>query len=253
MEKTPEAQVTQLPKTDSETNESLKVSEPLNATITLITPKDLDKTSERLGIRYFETSVSLIKAIAWPFIVLLLFVILHEPIIKLIKLLPDRVAQSTKISVGSLSFEIQQAATASGNPELADLIGGLSTSAIEELLSLGKSFHRYVGSNDEEQIYYIPNETIKRTLLELEKAGLLKFDMPMDEFDRFLNGLNLVRVNPNDVNDTGYKPTRPLSPDEKNKLKAQDYSLTPVGKRAFELITEVVAQNIKKVPPSEAK
>jgi hypothetical protein len=60
-------------------------------------------------------------------------------------------------------------------------------------------------------------------------------------------------VNPDKADDTSYRPTRPLTQAEKTKLTQQHFSLSPLGTRAFDLITEVVAQNIKKPGPPNVK
>jgi hypothetical protein len=104
----------------------------------------------------------------------------------ILTVLPDKISESKKFKVGSLSFELQEGARATGNPELAKLIGGLSTEAMKTLLRSSKNRFQLLVSYIPEHgspEYFLPDRHTEETLLELERARLLKFDEVLGERD----------------------------------------------------------------------
>ena len=138
------------------------------------------------GKSNFENVNDLIRATMWPLIVLIFFFAYNTEFNKIIKLIPDRLEQSSKISIGSLSFEIERTAKLTGNEELADIVKNLSEDGIRKLLTLGTGSHALIahgsfieGSISETSFNTPPDLDV---LLELEKNGLIKGDEPLDKF-----------------------------------------------------------------------
>jgi vacuolar-type H+-ATPase subunit I/STV1 len=104
----------------------------------------------------------------------------------------------------------------------------------------------YASANDAFDNIYIPDEEHKNTLAELEKAGLITFTEPRAEFDKFIAGLQLENAHPDFKESKSYKATRPLTEEEKRRLKSEEYQLTDQGKKAYALIIEGVKQSLNK-------
>ena len=223
-----------------------KKQPPLEANITLITPEKNPSKTSIFDLKTFEAFVALVKALAWPLLILYLFAVLRVPLTKTIELLPQKFSESTKFSVGSLSFEIQQSAEARGNPELGKLIGGLSPKAVETLLKIGKTTTSLVSYSPDSQTYYLLDDQEMDALSELDNKNIVEFiGMPFDEFRRFLENLHLKKQE----NRLGFNPTRRLTVQEEDALKKQNYRLTEEGQKAFDLIIQVVSQQLEN-PPS---
>ncbi len=224
------------------------------ATITLVLPPAPEPiSSSRLNVRHVEAFVSLMKVIIWPLVILFFFWMLYAPLIRMIGILPDKLLASTKVSVGSLSFEIQQSARAAGSPELAQLISGLSPLAIEQLLNTARSRQQLAGRGGEPQSYTMPSAVEMGAVRELEKKGLLQFERPPDEFDRFLKSLPLDEDNVIGGERIWYRARRPLTSSEETELTDQVYYLTESGKRVFDLIIAAVSQELQQPPSSKVE
>lgn len=219
-----------------------------DACVTLLTARETNQPSGRLSIKHLEVFVSFMKVMVWPALILILFLWLRGPITKTVEVLPERISKSTKLTVWNLSIEIQQAAQNSGHPELAEIIGELSPRAIETLLRIAKDKHGLVATGDGQSVYFLPTSEEMDALLELERKGLLRFELPPQDFNNFAQRL------PWEINQqTGeYRPTRPLTQAEKEKLLQQQYYLTDIGRTTFDLIIQVAAQEFHN-PASGAK
>jgi len=122
-----------------------------------------------------------------------------------------------------------------------------SPRAVEELLKIQPDgAWAYTSTNDAFDNIYIPYEEQKNTLAELEKAGLITFTEPRDEFDKFIAGLQLENTHPDVKGSKSYRATRPLTEEEKRRLRSEEYRLTDQGKKAYALIIEGVKQSLNK-------
>lgn len=200
---------------------------------------------ESKQLKYFTIATEFVKAIAWPSVILYLFHVLHVPIMNIVAVLPSKITQSTKVSVGSLSFEIQQAAIAAGTPQTAALIGDLSPSAIKLIMKIGDDHHLFIGVSDRNAgKCFVPSPTPE--LSELEAKGLIEYDEDPKSFDIFLEGLSVPR-------DGIIFDLSGFTEDQRQRMLKQGYRLSDKGKRAFELIVEAVAQLLQKTNDVAAK
>ncbi|MDQ2854886.1 MAG: hypothetical protein M3R68_01040 [Acidobacteriota bacterium] len=218
------------------------------AEVTLVTPKESTGKPENLRLKYFELSVSLIKAAAWPLLALIVLWWLRAPISAITQRLPDMIehADSVKLSAGTggVAVELQRAAQAAaraaGRPELAERMGDLSPAAIAELIRANTSRMMIVGTGFEANSYSLPSEEQLKVAMELEKKGLVEFGpMPYDQFDAYLKQLPL-KVDERPGDRKLYRATRPLTPIEDQKLKEEYYRLTKNGEQVYKFIVDSI-------------
>jgi hypothetical protein len=105
--------------------------------------------------------------------------------------LPNKFSETTRVSVGSLSFEIQESARAAGNPELADMINGLSAQAIALLLQIDTTKAGFIHYNPDRPVYYLPEQQEWNAMQELESKDLVEFKEPVKPFRDFVDSLGL--------------------------------------------------------------
>jgi len=221
-----------------------------DALVTLVTPKESSGKPENLKLKYFELTVSLIKAAAWPVLILFVLWWLRAPIRTIAHKLPQMIehADSVKLSAGTggLAVELQRAAQAAareaGRPELAERIGDLSPAAIAELIRQNVSSQIIVGTGIEPNTYTFPTDEEYKVIFELEKKGLLKFGpMTFEQFEAFIKQLPLK---PEGLlgERQSYRASRPLTPDEERKLKEQYYRLTDGGEQVYKFIVNSIIQ-----------
>jgi len=199
------------------------------------------------GVKAFT---SFIKAIAWPFVVLLLFFCLRHPLTIAADAIGERMTKVTKFTAGKFSFEVERAAKASGAPELGKLIGDLSSDAITELLTISNSTWVYAGEASDAETIVLPEVSDERVLEELAKSGLLKFAEDHEKYKRFLASLSLVPTyGPKELR--YFRVPTTLTREQLTHLKKQEYSLTDKGLKAFGLIVRAVKNSLKGEERSE--
>jgi len=150
--------------------ESPDRSKSKSRTVELIVQRPVKDNNVSNLIRYIDRIVALTKAFAWPLLCLSLFMYLRHPIIAVASQMPTIISQSSKLSVGTLSFEIRERADATGNRELGALIEGLSPEAVEDLLKIGRNSWIQLISREERRgrdRYFFPTEKRLRSLIEL--------------------------------------------------------------------------------------
>lgn len=214
----------------------------------------------------FENINDLIGTILWPVLILIFFVIYRKQISYVAQLLLNKLELSSKISVGSLSFEIEKTAKQYGNFGLGKIIKNLTEPSIRKLLTLGSGRHSMIvrgtkfTEGKSESSFIIPNDY--EIFLELEKNGLVKFDEPFDGFLTFFKRLNPDeriqykskqgishdhRLDLSDIKYTEFSiPVSKLSSDQFKKIDSYGLELSESGKKAFEIIVQVISEQIKK-------
>lgn len=219
----------------------------IDATIHLV-QKEPDKLSSQADTRlkYFENLIALIKVIIWPIIALILFISLHTPLMKILDTLPPLVEESTKLSYGDFSLEIEQRAIAGGYPELAEVLSLLSPEALEVLLQTSNGQSSLVSYSSDKQAIFFPSRRSMDGLVELAEKQLINFTLPLEDYISFKDSV-LVESNYTGTDDrSAYTPSRTLSDDEFKKITTQRYELTPQGVTARFLIIQTVIQLLEK-------
>jgi hypothetical protein len=212
----------------------------------------------------FENVNDLLKAVLWPVIVLVVFLTYKEELNKIFQMIPEKLENSSKISVGSLSFEIEKTARRAGNAELGGIIHNLSEDGIRQLLTLGSGRHSIVVRHDPDQFnnfqknYSLPVNM--KVLIELEESSLLKADEPLEAFNKFF-----MTLNPDEK--MVYKSGSILSSEEKHiqneqkitqftisesklsqaqlqRIERMGVELSESGVKAFRIIVGVISEQI---------
>jgi hypothetical protein len=223
--------------------------------------RKIDMTEQRKTT--FENINDLFKAILWPLIVLIIFFSYKAELNDIIRLIPKKLESSSKISVGSLSFEIEKTARKTGNEELGEIIKNLSEGSIRKLLTLGSGRHSVMIRNDvneynKEKSYTLPRDF--NILIELEKNGLLKADEPLDQFLSFFKRLKPEEKIWYMSNSGSTSRSRDSTFDEKvvdltistSKINSKELEridrfgieLSEMGKKAFGIIVKVISEQI---------
>jgi len=206
----------------------------------------------------FENINDLLKAVLWPLVVVIVLVSYNSDI-------TDMFRNSSKVSLGDFSMEIQREAKSRGASELSSVITELSISGIKRLLSMGNSsWYNIVGESQEidaaTTAFYLPADL--DSWIELEKAGLVKGENfkiadAVEEFKKL--GAEEKKIY---FNDDGYTtssasseyphsgiqyqlPASRLDNKTRQNIRRFSMQLTERGKKALDIIIETTARQIK--------
>ena len=190
-----------------------------------------------------EIVVGLIRTMTVPVLIVFVLTIFHGAIWRIINMLPDKFDQADKASAFGITLEIQEKASATGAPELAPLIGTLSQPALRYLLStsVGTGLFGWTGADDAKVYIATDNEKME-SLKELEAKSFMVCNYPISAWEKkFAEDMVPAGSQPNNFE------LRPeLQKDyiiEERKLA--DYcKLSAAGTKAYELIVQVVSQQI---------
>lgn len=204
------------------------------------------------ALKLFEALTNFIKAAAWPLIAIAVFLEFRQPIREAVAVIPKKMSESQKLTVGSLSIEIEKRANAVGDPELATLIDGLSPQAIELMLRLKREGTSVASSSggDEPSIYYFPKAEEYLTLKELDLKHLIDPGVDLTEYRKFVE--TKLRLMGDSGNRDNYQPRRPLTPEEKHEIWKAQYRLSERGAKAVQLIISAVSRELQKPPAATA-
>lgn len=101
------------------------------------------------GIK-FSQLLELVKVLIWPLLIIGFFSLFYSPLSASIRLLPEKLRESKKISIGSLSLEIQEVVVQKGDSRAAASLRKLPQPAIQLLLNTGHMPSRLVTTNDKD-------------------------------------------------------------------------------------------------------
>lgn len=208
------------------------------------------------GADTFGNIVKLIQSLAWPGLVLLLFIFYRDPFSRTIDQVPDLVGHATEMKVGSVSLEIEQKAESSNDTRLADALKGLSPDARRILLERGDSYMRIWSAVDNHGTTYYTRSNITPGFQELVQRKLVEFIGPRKPDGSELiiptekdpKSLHLMPA-PGAISYGGntppeiFKASEALTPDELAWLNQEEYRLTELGKKAFDVIVDVVTHS----------
>lgn len=219
----------------------------IHATITHEPKTDQPKSNRLLDT--LAVIVALMKAIAWPILALVFFILFDNPIRRTIALIPDKLEKADKATIGSLSWEIQRRAREQGGSDLAMRVGNLSSAAVEELIKTPRDgsmgFVSTYARPDVPTAYIVPADSRMKGFRELESAQLLKFREPLSQWLDYLASLPMRedKTSPVPYGRT-LIPVRPLTGERKRRLEEQSYELTPKGTLAVEAIVKAVGEQL---------
>jgi hypothetical protein len=216
------------------------------------------------GKSTFENINDLLRALAWPLLILLAFLVYRTEFNAVIRLIPEKIRSSSKITVGSLSLEIERTAREQGETELGAIIQNLSEPGIRKLLTLGSGSHSLAVRDDidrqgrQKNALSLPPDLAD--FLELEKSGLLDADEPIETYAAYFRSLadkstryrspeGNTSDRPATANNVKFDhysiPTDRLTAAEKQHLEQQSVWLSEKGRKAFDIIVKVVGEQIQ--------
>lgn len=204
------------------------------------------------AIKLLEAGARLIASLAWPLLILFVFLSLRHQITAVFSAIPTKLSESTKFAIGSLSFEMNQTAKQTGDPQLPKLIEELSANALTVLMVTGNSSKYFAYAEPGDNEYFFPGKDTLDAMNELEKKKMLTFDVPMEQYMKSIADLGfdtrvkesvdeLVRGDPQ----MSYGAGRKLTGNDVKALQRQQYKLSASGKKAFRLVVDAVTKNLK--------
>jgi hypothetical protein len=214
-------------------------------------PSTIKETNNKGEI--FSNIVKLVQALAWPALAFFLFIFYRDPFSRSIEQIPDLIGHASEMKLGSVSFKIEQKAQASSDTKLADALRGLSPDARRILLERGDSYMNIWTPVDVDGVTVYSRPKISAAFQELLDRKLVEFTGPRNS-----NGMEPVSSTRKDPRDLGlvlaqgaitwagdvvhedFKPSRALTQADLDWLKHESYRLTELGKKAFDVIVDVV-------------
>lgn len=207
----------------------------------------------------FENINDLLKASLWPLIVIIVLITYHSDI-------SDMFKNSSKVSLGSFTMEMQREAKNKGSEELSQIISELSVPGIKRLLSMGTSGSFGIVGVSRAYEGHSEGYTLSPDVSswkELIKAGLvsetnLKIDELIKKFENL--GAEESNIYYNDEGESSpmydskypyegklyFIATNKLTENTKTELENSSVALTANGRKALDIIVETTARQIKK-------
>lgn len=224
-------------------------TEDFNATLTLIQSRE--QPERGLWIKGVEATVNLVKAVIWPALILYVFFALHVPIDQILSELPEKLSEAQKISVGSLSLEVQAQAKRTGGMELAVTLQNLSPKAVALLININRAYWAVYSLDMQERKIFGPSPERVKLVAELQSQNLLVFSEDPLAFDKFLKTLQLTKTSEGRTSEHGeeqpaeYKLTRDLTEEENKRLQREQIHLTELGASAFDSVVAAVVEQLR--------
>lgn len=210
-------------------------------------------SGESKRLEWIKTSTALSKVLIWPIVLIARLLWFHEPISDVVRILPQKIAAADKLSIFSLSVEIQRRAAERGRPAIATKLKQVSAPAIEELLKIGRTSRVGILQTVSDPVsarYSIPSEHDLAVLRELESKELLEVvhwsnkteeKLRLDDFVRVVRRIPGARFTKDNL---GGSWSFSVSPEEAHRLGQYSYRLTELGRESLDLIIEVVAEQL---------
>jgi hypothetical protein len=126
-----------------------------------------------------------LRILAWPLLVGGLLFAYRRPVRRMIDSLALKLSQASKLSIWTLSLEIEQQARQAGDPALATHVGKLSGQAIQELMQTpANGFMQLLAvvDFDGKRKYGLQKSETIDALKELEERGFVRFDQDLKPF-----------------------------------------------------------------------
>jgi len=196
-------------------------------------------------IEFLKLIIEGIQVLAWPILTVILVLMYNRPLRKMLDSLSSKFSEASKVSIGSLSLEVQAKAREAGNPKLAREVGTLSPPAIEQLLRTPRvgdmillSTSDYQGNRN----YGLPKLDEMNALRELEQKGFIKFREKLEPFLDKLHALRNTSIPNSDR--VWFAASGPVASSTDEKFRKQGYTLTDLGHQAVDAIVKAVAAQL---------
>ena len=203
--------------------------------------------TENHSIEVAKLVIEGVRALAWPVLVAVVLVVFNKPLREVVESFSTKFSQANKVSIGSLSLEVEAKAREAGNPELGRQVGSLTAQAVQQLLRTPVSGDMILLSTSEYQgkrEYGLPSPEVMTALKELEKKEFLRFRKPLDPFLSELRRLPRSDTDRHDPERVWYLSSVAANTSDDRRFRDQGYSLTDKGKQAVDTIVRAVASQL---------
>jgi hypothetical protein len=208
------------------------------------------------GSKTFEHIVNLVKALVWPLLIAIFFLVYRDTAGQIADQLPGLMAHVTKVSGGGLAVEIQQQAQQAGGMQLSNVVTSLDGGDIQQILKIGCGYWGLIGTGGKPDVYSAPNGPQRDTLLKLESRGILRFTLKgesikLTDIEKQLAKFPKVTEGPTSsaADFRFFLVAKDIPEDQKQVLRA-DYVLTDLGRDTF---NSVLAAVTAQLPGNKAK
>lgn len=191
-----------------------------------------------------KTIIDLVTSLVWPGIIMWVLFYFRNQIKRLLDLLPSKLNQASKISVGSFSLEIEEKLKELGMSDLTETMHTLSREAYELIIKLGNtsSYYHLISqswSNDGTSYFSLPSDKELKFYKEIEEKGIIEFSEPLDEIvEKFKKFKNCKKRSVPDP--TWSILAVDLPEDAKEQFKNIMYNLTNKGKRIYDAMFDII-------------
>ena len=203
--------------------------------------------TENQSLEIAKLVIEAVRVLAWPVLIAILVILFFKPLREIAESFSLKFSEAHKVSIGSLSLEIEAKAREVGNPELGRQVGSLTPGAVEQLLRTPRSGDMILVSTSDFQQkreYGVPNQDALSSLKELEKKGFLKFRQPLEHFLAELRKLDRSDTNRGDSERTWHISPFIAESEGDKRIRDQGYSLTDKGRQAVDTIVKAVASQL---------
>ena len=189
------------------------------------------------------------KALVWPVFITVMIIVYRKPVRAVLQNLIDKFSQASKVTIGSLSLEIQQRVRQAGNPQLARAVGELSPGAIAELLRTPRGGRMILVSTREEKGAMdlgLPSTEHLAVLQELESQGLLRFSpKSLKDFQRFVRSFPAKPSRtPNEGRPYWIKASS-ITGKKAKEIEEEGYEFTKEGRESADAVIVAVASLVR--------
>lgn len=189
-----------------------------------------------------------LRVLAWPLIIVGLIAVYRPPLGRMIDSLATKLEAANKVTIGSLSLEIQERARQLGSLELAEDLEELSPDAVAVLMRTPRDGRMILMSTNSERPdeFGAPSQNELEALGELEAKGLISFDEPLGDFMDYLES-HADRLEPYETWGSDERDWYEISPSpsvDRSRIRQQGYELTERGREAVEAITQALAAEL---------
>lgn len=203
------------------------------------------------SLKTFEQVVNLIKAIAWPVLIAVFFLVYRDTARQVAEQVPVLLGRATKVSAGGLAIEIKEQAEQAGGSRLSSVVTSLDGTEVQQLLKVGCGYWGLFGTGYRPGVYSVPSGPERDLLAKLESRHLVQFllhqqpitlkkvESEVQRFPAWSDGGNSSA----DPNIRFF--TLPADATEREKeMLAADYKLTDLGRSAFNSVLAAVTAQL---------
>ena len=219
-----------------------------------LTPSELNPRLE-----FFRIAVDLVRALAWPAVLVGVLVAFRAPLAALANLLPAKLESAATVELGGIRVAASERIRSAANPELAMKLSGLSNYSIHHIMKSGempmligmlyRDSKKKTSSGLPRLIFCIYGRDYDAEV-QLFAAGLIEYTNGMGPRET-REWLEAHFTRSRDCPDEGrlaYEANRDLTLEEMKGLDPYSYKLTPAGQKVYRAIFTTVLDQLAPIP-----